>query len=329
VNLSGGQDIAYGIAVDSTGVYVAGTQHLDLWRVEKRSLINGSLIWEKAVDLGFGEDTAYGIAVDSTGVYAAGFQSNMNLWRVEKRSLTNGSLIWEKAVNLSGGWDIAHGIAVDSTGVYAAGFQNDWNRWRVEKRSLTNGSLIWEEAKSFSILLDVAYGIAVDSTGVYVSGTQDMESFWRVEQRSLTDGSLIWEKAVNLSGFNRDDIAHGIAVDSTGVYAAGFQNNESLWRVEKREKGAAPIINSPTVVTNPATNITDTSATLNGRITATGGENASERGFEWGTSSGVYPNNWTSAGNYGIGVFNRGIAGLKSLLTTTRIKLSRALSKLL
>jgi len=310
VNLSGGQDIAYGIAVDSTGVYVAGTQDLDLWRVEKRSLANGSLIWERAVDLGFGEDTAHGIAVDSTGVYAAGMQNQLNVWRVEKRSLANGSLIWEMAVNLSGGWDIAYGIAVDSTGVYAAGFQNDFNRWRVEKRSLANGSLIWERAVNLSgFILDVAYGIAVDSTGVYASGTQNMESFWRVEKRSLADGSLIWEKAENLSGFNRDDIAYGIAVDSTGVYAAGFQNNESLWRVEKREKGAAPI-NPPTVVTNNATNVLINSATLNGNITNTGGENAGERGFDWGTSSGVYPNNWTQAGSYGTGAFNRGIAGL-------------------
>ena len=32
------------------------------------------------------------------------------------------------------------------------------------------------------------------------------------------EGDVIWEKVVNLSGFI--DIAHGIAVDSTGVYAA-------------------------------------------------------------------------------------------------------------
>ena len=323
-NFIGGQDVAYGIAVDSTGVYVAGTQdNFNLWRVEKRTLdglggIDGKgLIWAKAVDIdSFGQDVAYGIAVDSTGVYVAGMQNNMNRWRVEKRSLANGSLIWARAENLSGGWDIAHGIAVDSTGVYVAGFQNDYNRWRVEKRTLDGlggidgKGLIWVKAENLSgFILDVAYGIAVDSTGVYVSGTQNMENLWRVEKRSRADGSLVWPWAENLSGFNRDDIAHGIAVDSTGVYAAGFQNNKNLWRVEKREKGAAPI-NPPTVVTNPANNITDTSATLNGSITDTGGENATQRGFEWGTSPGVYPNNWTQAGSYGIGGFSRGIAGL-------------------
>jgi len=43
---------------------------------------------------------------------------------------------------------------------------------------------------------------------------------------------------------------------------------------------------------------------------ATGGENAIERGFGWGTSPGVYLNNWTQPGSYGIGPFNRDIAGL-------------------
>ena len=87
VNLSGGEDAAFGMAVDSTGVYVAGSQNNSaLWRVEKRSLADGSLIWEKAVNLSGGYDSASGIAVDSTGVYISGYQSNWSFWRIEKRS---------------------------------------------------------------------------------------------------------------------------------------------------------------------------------------------------------------------------------------------------
>ena len=65
----------------------------------------------------------------------------------------------------------------------------------------------------------------------------------------------------------------------------------------------------PTVTTDSSSN-SDTTATLNGSIIATGGENPSERGFEWGTVSGVYPSSWTEVGSYGVGAFNRGIAGL-------------------
>lgn len=51
-------------------------------------------------------------------------------------------------------------------------------------------------------------------------------------------------------------------------------------------------------------------ATLHGTITDTGGENADERGFEWGTVSGVYPNSWTETNSYGVASFSHQITGL-------------------
>jgi hypothetical protein len=73
-------------------------------------------------------------------------------------------------------------------------------------------------------------------------------------------------------------------------------------------------IASPAVSTVDATGITKTQATLWGQITSTGGQNADLRGFEWGTSSGSYPNSWTegTSGNYqyGTGVFSYNLTGL-------------------
>jgi len=68
----------------------------------------------------------------------------------------------------------------------------------------------------------------------------------------------------------------------------------------------------PTVITYAVLNfsISSVSADLNGNITNTGGENASERGFEWGTAPGVYTSNQTSLGSYGTGVFEEEISGL-------------------
>ncbi|MDP2910716.1 MAG: hypothetical protein Q8N58_02965, partial [bacterium] len=70
------------------------------------------------------------------------------------------------------------------------------------------------------------------------------------------------------------------------------------------------VIVPPTMTTSAAASILTTSATLNGNITNTGGANALERGFEWGTVSGVYPNSGTELGSYGTGAFTRGITGL-------------------
>jgi len=70
------------------------------------------------------------------------------------------------------------------------------------------------------------------------------------------------------------------------------------------------IIVEPTITTQDADNISPNAATLQGSITTTGGENCDERGFEWGTSSGNYPNSWTESGSFGTGDFDYTITGL-------------------
>lgn len=52
-------------------------------------------------------------------------------------------------------------------------------------------------------------------------------------------------------------------------------------------------------------------ATCNGTITATGGENCTSRGFEWGlVLGGPYPNSWTEAGSFDTGAFSHQFTGL-------------------
>jgi len=58
-----------------------------------------------------------------------------------------------------------------------------------------------------------------------------------------------------------------------------------------------------------------THATLNGTITATGGENCTQRGFEWGYSTGSYPNSWTESGSFGAVAFNHPVTGLTNAAT--------------
>lgn len=61
---------------------------------------------------------------------------------------------------------------------------------------------------------------------------------------------------------------------------------------------------APSVTTTVATittvNLQNNQAVLNGNITNTGGQNADLRGFDWGTSPGVYTGSWTegTAGSY-------------------------------
>jgi len=57
-------------------------------------------------------------------------------------------------------------------------------------------------------------------------------------------------------------------------------------------------------------------ATLHGSITDTGGENAGERGFDWGYDSGApYAHSWTETDSYGVAAFSHQVTGLTEGVT--------------
>jgi hypothetical protein len=74
-------------------------------------------------------------------------------------------------------------------------------------------------------------------------------------------------------------------------------------------------VSAPTVTVQSASNVEETTVTLTGNITATGGENADMRGFAWGTTSNTtlptsgeappasYTSNWTETGSFGASQF--------------------------
>ncbi len=70
---------------------------------------------------------------------------------------------------------------------------------------------------------------------------------------------------------------------------------------------------APTVTTQSASSVLETSATLNGNITATGGSNATVRGFAWGTNSSLSGGDTattTDNGTWEVGAFTANLATL-------------------
>src|SRR3972149_1729100 len=155
-NPSSSVDETTDVAVDGSGIYIVGLDSYlhygnSRWRIEKRSLTDGSVIWTQASNPSANMDRASDVAVDGTGVYIVGYDYYLGngRWRIEKRSLTDGSVIWTQASNPSASYDWASGVAVDGSGVYIVGFDSysGGGRWRVEKRSLTDGSVIWPQGR--------------------------------------------------------------------------------------------------------------------------------------------------------------------------------------
>ena len=68
--------------------------------------------------------------------------------------------------------------------------------------------------------------------------------------------------------------------------------------------GSPPTVSSPTFA-----DVTATTATLGGNVTSDGGKSISDRGVEWGTSPGSYPNSVSENGT-STGVFTVGVTGL-------------------
>lgn len=91
------------------------------------------------------------------------------------------------------------------------------------------------------------------------------------------------------------------------VFRVGHYENSTPVEDEQTTK-TITLVALPTVTTQDATNIGSDNgtfhATLHGTITDTGGENCDRRGFEWGPSSGNYPQGYLYEGSFGTGAFS-------------------------
>lgn len=260
-----GMERPMGMVVDATGLYVVGMDSFD-WVMEKRSTVDGSLIWRKIYDPAGWSDSAYDIAVDATGVYISGtgdFNGNSK-WVIQKRNKDTGDVVWEQQFDGGGGGEMATAIAIDSSGVYVGGRAGGCsaNRARLEKRNLSDGSLVWYQMKGGSPFPCSGVGsedheitdVVVDSSGIYVADAAFNVSP-RIQKRALTDGSLLWE---DLTVTQRS-----LALDATGLYTTKFGIwmffIASDWLVEKRASHSLTITmpaGHTVTVTTPSINRT-------------------------------------------------------------------------
>ncbi len=97
-----GLDEARDTAVDDSGLYVIGYQALQgeyeyEWRIEKRRLIDGSLVWAQTENPSTGAEEPSSIAVNESGLYIVGGDYSLgeedSEWRIEKRTSNQQPLI--------------------------------------------------------------------------------------------------------------------------------------------------------------------------------------------------------------------------------------------
>ena len=135
--------------------------------------------------------------------------------------------------------------------------------------------------------------------------------YWGGTDGGTTPGS--WTNDVNLgtkpAGTFYTDIS--ILDPNTTYYYRCYATNAGGEDWADATSQFNTLVAAPTLTTQAAGSIGSNGATLNGNITGIGGENCTERGFDWDTDTGApYANTWTETGSYGTGAFSHIISSL-------------------
>ncbi len=202
-----GSDEASRVAVDATGIYVAGYGSGGSF-VRKFDL-SGNELWTRQVSATEG-GLAAGMAVDATGVYVACCPGGRALLQKYDPS---GNELWSHQISPTRLAD-ATGAAVDAMGLYVVGRSGELAFLRKYDAS---GNELWSRESPSS-----AYyaGVAVDSMGVYLVGNIHAgQTFQGFVQKYTAGGDEVWTRQ-----FSGTNWATGVTVDTTGVYVAGASN---------------------------------------------------------------------------------------------------------
>jgi hypothetical protein len=236
------RDYAWGIAVDVSGVYVAGftigalpgQMSEGAWDAFVRKYdVDGNEIWTRQFG-DYDSDGAFEVAVDNSGVYVAGFTYTYAGSRdafVRKYDL-DGNEMWTRQFGTLG-QDQVLGIAVDTSGAYVAGSASGALPGQTStggedafvRKYDVSGNEVWTRQFGTSGS-DFVSGIAVGTSDVYVAGSTEgvlpgqTNSGWvdAFIRKYDLDGSELWTRQIGTSSF---DYAWGIAVDVSDVYVAG------------------------------------------------------------------------------------------------------------
>jgi hypothetical protein len=251
-------DVAQGVAVDASGVYVAGSTggtlpgQISAGGVDsylRKYDASGTELWTRQFGVaGVGADQASGVAVDSSGVYVVGVTQGalpgqtITVTNAYLRKFdTSGSEVWHRQfTSLFPATDIARAVDADGN-VYVAGKIGGVPQGYPSDAFVSKyddaGNLLWTRQFGGSNFCcspaeDVVNGIAVDASGVYVAGSTDgllpgqtssgasqLDAFVR---KYDTDGNELWTRQFG-TGFAESAVA--IAMDASGgVYVAGNTN---------------------------------------------------------------------------------------------------------
>jgi hypothetical protein len=186
-------------------------------------------------------------------------------------------------------------------------------------------NIITNEAESFAVSMLIDQNNDYLYTA-YFSGTS-AQSLVKGFYQYSDDGATTWEGETAMQANAEDDerwVSAGAISSGGDGYFMPVWFNDDLDDLFCNTDNAVTITGGPslpTVTAQAATSVEDTTATGNGNITDTGGENADRRGIVWDLASQVdpgnvapgasgYANDVGTNGSFGTGAFTESLTGL-------------------
>lgn len=219
IRISDGYHVATGLALDASGIYVAGWNGFS--GILRRYSPAGDELWSRTMSV----FNLGGVAVHSSGIYLVGWSDPATGFL--RKYTTGGDEMWTREVDtghVCACSSIQAALTVDATGVYIAGAV-------VSKLDLS-GNTVWKRPLSsisnhFGVAALEAKAVALDATSLYVAGATERalpgqckagKGDVYVRKYDLVDGTERWTRQFGTSGW---EFLGGVAVDSTGVYVSG------------------------------------------------------------------------------------------------------------
>ncbi|MGH9779841.1 MAG: PKD domain-containing protein [Candidatus Acidiferrales bacterium] len=229
-------DGAWAIAVDATGVYVAGYaigNRRDAF-VRKYDA-DGNEVWTRQFGTG-GDDIGFSVSADASGVYVAGlaggeFPGQIGLGSFDgfvRKCDADGNELWTRQVGTTG-LDLPARVSVGASGVYVVGFAIPAHSGTTSDAYVlkfdSNGNQLWAIHLGNSPAVSLT-GVSVDASGVYVAGGTSGTLPGQINaggndafvRKYDFDGNEVWTRQFGSLG---NDSAFAIYVGGMEVYVAG------------------------------------------------------------------------------------------------------------
>lgn len=248
-----GTEIAFGgIAVDSTGIYVAGGTSGESPRIYDALIakfgFQGNQEWVRQFIIPGNINYITDIAVDATGIYAIGNAGDSdNCFDCFLRKFNpDGTDNWTCLFGTDKA-DYPRALSIDETGIYIAGstkgafpipdlVKNDSSEdafvLKFDKNDADDKNPVWIRQFGQAEAVTCAYGISAGSNGVYVAGYTSgnltekpnagmYDAFIR---KFDAEGTASW---IQQFGTADNENVQAMSVDPTGIYVTGSLNPAS------------------------------------------------------------------------------------------------------